>query len=81
MTPFIYKRIILVLAVALLATSVIAVISYNSIWDRPGLSDEERHEYQMQICDLEMQLGYPACFIDGEFVQIGELNGTRRDIP
>ena len=79
MTPALYRTIILALAVVLVATAILAVFSFNSIGDKPRLSEEKRLEYEWQICDLERDLGYPACFINGEFIQVDDLDETGRN--
>ena len=75
MTPLLYKIVIIALAVVLVATAILAVFSFNSIGDKPRLSDEKRLEYEWQICNLQIELGYPACVIGGEHVMAGDIRG------
>ena len=73
-----YKKVTIVLIVVLMATAILAIFSFNSIGDKPRLSEEKRLEYEWQICDLERDLGYPACFINGEFIQVDDLDEDGR---
>ncbi len=81
MTAFPYKKITIALAATMLVTFVLAALSFSLIGDKPHLSEEKRLEYEWQICDLERDLGYPACFIDGEFVQVKNLDESGRISP
>ncbi len=73
-----YKAVIIILTAVLAATAILAMLSYNALGDKSSLPEYKRLEYEWQICDLERELGYPACFIDGEFVQVKDLDESGR---
>ena len=81
MPPRFYKMIVLALVVTLLATTTLAVSYNDAIGNRPQLSDEKVLEYEWQVCDLQVDLGYPACFVNGEHILVDELSNTERNTP
>ena len=68
MRIFVYKTITVVLAVALLSISALAVVSFSMFLNQPTLSDDAVRAYERQICDLQEKMDYPSCFVGGETI-------------
>ncbi len=75
MKILLYKAVVIVLSVVLLYVLVIAAGYYHMVGERPQLPDDERHAYELQVCALQEELGYPSCFVDGEAVRFGSVPG------
>ena len=65
--------IIIVLAVAVAISSYLA---YTYLYILENMLSPEvatRHGYRLYICDLQQQLGYEACHVDGIVIDFNDL--------
>ena len=68
-----YKKITIAFGIAVAISFSAAAILFILPGDQSQLSDERQLAYDLQICQLDRQLGAPACYFDGEFIMVEDL--------
>lgn len=79
MNLFLYKTVTVVLAVALLSTSILAATCFFMLPNRPELSDDARLAYEQQICNLQEKLNHSSCVVSGEIIYFDTLGKFGHD--
>lgn len=68
-----YKIMVIAMCIMIVYTSTIAVEYSMLLFNRPPLPDSKIKAYNNLICDLQRQLDYPVCQVDGSIYHFDEL--------
>ena len=71
-----YIAIIALLVAGLAFSSYLAYAYLYVLYGFPPSDEQETYLYRMQICDLQRQLGYEACHVDGQVISFDEIGNS-----